>query len=310
LTLKNTTTSNFLLRDLDVEEAHFVVRNSTTKELFGFCTTYFFKTSGIGHIGAIIVDPARRKLSIGHSLHDRAVRALLQKKGITKFQLGVKFPSIYLGVPKLDPLEFKRLRQWFAKLGWNTSLSNPVASVTIRDLTLWAPPEGLGQTLTHPDVKYDLVYGNEYNDAMVEHLNRCARTDVTGLYQLAMCNKEGCGIIRAKRASDQSVLGSILICRSESTIAKYIPALYKQPGMACISSPVISTMFSDQKSLFQGLVLLGIRQFKKQGLRSVLLDYVREDFTLDSLKSLGFIVTNSFEEISSDPAQWTMMSTT
>ncbi|KAI1625655.1 beta-N-acetylglucosaminidase [Exophiala viscosa] len=308
-TLKNTSTSNFLLRDSNVEEAHFVVRNSTTKELFGFCTTYYFRTSGIGHIGAIIVDPARRKLSIGHSLHDRAVRALVQKKGIIKFQLGVRFPSIYLGIPKLDPLEFKRLRQWFAKLGWNTSLSTSVATVAIRDLTLWSPPEGLGQTLTNPDVKYDLVYGDEYNDVMMEHLKRCARTEAKGLYQTAMSNKEGCGIIRAKRASDQSILGSILICRAESTIAKHIPALYKQPGMACISSPVISTKFSDQKSLFQGLVLLGIRQFKKQGLRSVLLDYIREDFTLDSLKSLGFSVTNSFEEISSDPMQWTMMST-
>jgi hypothetical protein len=97
--------------------------------------------------------------------------------------------------------------------------------------------------------------------------------------------------------------------------------------MACISSPVISTLHGDRKSLFQGLVLLGIKQFKKQGLRFVLLDYVgllwwnqvwetadipqiREDVTADSLKALGFTITNSFEEISSDPIHWTMMSGT
>jgi beta-N-acetylhexosaminidase len=272
--LVNATSSTFLLRDPDVEEAHFVVRNSSTKELFGFCTTYFFKNSGVGHIGAIVVDPARRRLSIGHSLHDRAVRALLQKKGITKFQLGVRFPHVYLGIPKLDPLEYKRQRQWFAKLGWNVSLSTPVATMMIRDLSTWSSPDGLGQALTLSDVKYDLVHGAEYTDAMMEHLTRCARTDVRGIYQRALGDKAGCGIIRAKRASDQAILASILMCRPESKIARFIPSLSKQVGTACLSSPVISTMYSDRVTLFQGLILLGIRQFKKQGVRTVLLDYV------------------------------------
>ncbi len=272
--LKNAVSRTFLLRDPDVEEAHFVVRNSSTKELFGFCSTYYFKNSGVGHIGAIIVDPARRRLSIGHSLHDRAVRALLQKKGITKFQLGVRFPHVFLGVPKLDPFEYKQLRQWFAKLGWNVSLSTPVATMMIRDLSLWSAPEGLGQALSLSDVKYDLVHGPEYTDTMMDHLIRCARTDVRGIYQKALNDKVGCGIIRAKRASDQAVLASILMCRPDSKIARYIPSLYKQVGSACLSSPVISTMYSDRVTLFQGLILLGIRQFKKQGLRTVLLDYV------------------------------------
>ncbi|KIW41317.1 uncharacterized protein PV06_06888 [Exophiala oligosperma] len=321
--LKNIHSGTFLLRDPDVEEAHFVVRNSSTKELFGFCTTYYSKSSGVGHVGAIIVDPARRQLSIGHSLHDRAIRALLQKKGAAKFQLGVRFPHVFLGIPKLGSIEYKKLRQWFAKLGWNTSLSSSVATMMIRDLSIWSVPEGLGQKLANPDVKFDLVYGNEYNDVMMEHLKRCARNDVRGIYQTAMSNKEGCGIIRAKKTTDQSILGSILVCRSESQIAKYIPSVYKQPGVACISSPVISTMSGDRKSLFQGLVLLGIKQFKKQGLRSVLLDYVslslearllcadqlqiREDATADGLKALGFTTANSFDEVSSEPMHWTMM---
>ncbi|EXJ54047.1 murein transglycosylase [Cladophialophora yegresii CBS 114405] len=308
--LRNATSSTFLLRDPDVEEAHFVVRNSSTKELFGFCTTYYFKNSGVGHIGAIIVDPARRRLSIGHSLHDRAVRALLQKKGITKFQLGVRFPHVYLGIPKLDPLEYKRQRQWFAKLGWNVSLSTPVATMMIRDLSMWSAPEGLGQALSLSEVKYDLVHGAEYTDAMMEHLTRCAQTDVRGIHQRALGDKAGCGIIRAKRASDQAILASILMCRPGSMIARFIPSVSKQVGAACLSSPVISTMYSDRVTLFQGLVLLGIRQLKKQGVRTVLLDYTREDFTIHSLKALGFTITNSFEEISSDPVHWTMMSAT
>ncbi len=109
---------------------------------------------------------------------------------------------------------------------------------------------------------------------MMEHLTRCARTDVRGIYQRALGDKAGCGIIRAKRASDQAILASILMCRPESKIARFIPSLSKQVGTACLSSPVISTMYSERVTLFQGLILLGIRQFKKQGVRTVLLDYV------------------------------------
>jgi beta-N-acetylhexosaminidase len=272
--LKNATTATFLLRDQALEEAHFVVRNSSTKELFGFCTTYFFKGSGIGHIGAIIVDPARRRLSIGHSLHDRAVRALLQKNGITKFQLGVRFPHVYLGIPRLDPSDYKHLRQWFAKLGWNVSMSTPVVSMMIHDLSMWSAPEGLGQALTSSDVKYDLVHGPEYTEAMMEHLSRSARSDVRSVYQMALADKAGCGLIRAKRASDGAILASILMCRPDSSLARHIPSLHKQHGAACLSSPVISTVYSDRVSLFQGILLLGIRQFKKQGVRTVLMDYV------------------------------------
>lgn len=92
--LKGATSNTFLLRHPTIDEAHFVVRNSTTKQLFGFCATYYSTAAAVGYIAAIVVDPGRRKLSIGHSLHDRAVRALLQHKGAKKFQLGAHIPHV------------------------------------------------------------------------------------------------------------------------------------------------------------------------------------------------------------------------
>ncbi|KEF57682.1 murein transglycosylase [Exophiala aquamarina CBS 119918] len=305
--LRNTTTKTFLLRDPEVEEAHFVVRNSSTKELFGFCTTYYFKSSGIGHIGAIIVDPARRRLSIGHSLHDRAVRALLQKQGITKFQLGVRYPNVYLGIPKLDLVDSKRLRLWFAKLGWNVSLSSSVTTMTIRDMANWSAPEGLGQSLTVNEVKYDLVHGPDYLDGIIDHLTRSARLDVQGIYRAAAASKEQAGIIRAKRVSDQVVLATVLVLKPEFQKSEHIASWNKSLGMGCISAPVISTIFSDRMTLYQGILLLALRYFKKQSARSVILDYAREDFTIDGLKLLGLSSANSFDEVTSDPVHWTMM---
>jgi beta-N-acetylhexosaminidase len=272
--LQGVTTTHFLLRQPTIEESHFVVRNSSTKELFGFCATYFSTISGIGHIAAIVVDPQRRKLSIGHSLHDRAIRALMQKKGIKRFHLGSRLPGIFAGIPKGDLNEYKVLRPWFAKLGWNVSLSTSVCSMTIRDLNIWSPPDGLGKSLTSADIKYDLVYGSEYADAISDHLKRSARSDVLDIYKLALSNKDSSGIIRAKRASDGAILGSLLCCRSDSKIASFMPGFGQNASKGLISSPVISPTVTDQQAMLQGLVLLAVRQSKRQGVSSVVFDYV------------------------------------
>lgn len=115
--LSSATSNSFLLRQDDVLEAHFVVRNSSTQALYGFCSTYYFKTTGTAVIGALFVDPGRRKLSIGHSLHSRAIRTLLQREGVKRFQLGSRLPSIFLGIPSGHTSERKRLRSWFANFG-------------------------------------------------------------------------------------------------------------------------------------------------------------------------------------------------
>lgn len=119
--LTGATSNSFLLRQQNVLETHFVVRNSSTHALYGFCSTYFFKSTGTGAIGALFVDPSRRKLSIGQNLHNRAIRTLLQREGIKRFQLGSRLPSIYLGIPSDHGPERKRLRSWFANLGCKCS---------------------------------------------------------------------------------------------------------------------------------------------------------------------------------------------
>ncbi len=272
--LLGVSSNHFLIRQPTIEESHFVVRNSSTKELFGFCATYFSKTSGIGYVAAIVVHPARRKLSIGHSLHDRAMRALMQKKGIKKFYLGSRLPGIYIGIPKTDPTEHKVLRQWFAKLGWNVALSATVCSMVIRDLSIWTPPDGLGKALTNTDIKYDLVHGPEYLNPINEHLNRSSRSDLIDIYSLAMYSKESGGIIRAKRAQDGQVLGSLLCCKADSKLASFMPGFGKNLSKGCITSPVISPTSTDRQAMLQGLVLLAVRQLKRQGVRSVVFDYV------------------------------------
>lgn len=273
--LLGATSSSFLLRTNDIDEAHFVVRNTSTHALYGFCATYFFRSTGTGVLGCLIVDPSRQNLSIGHSLHSRALRTLLQCPGIRHFQLGSRLPGIYLGIPTAHPIARKRLRQWFANLGWNTALSRPVRSVILSNLSTWVPPEGLTTTLQHADVLYDLVYGWDFARAILDHINMYARPGVAEIYRLALGGAPSCGIIRAKRPSDGVILGSIVIYNERSALADHMPVLRaSQISAGGISSPVISPCGESALTILQGLVLLGIKQIRKLGANAVVIDCV------------------------------------
>lgn len=286
--LLGATSNSFLLRKEDIDEAHFVVRNSSTQALYGFCATYFFRSSGTGVIGCLIVDPSRRKLSIGHSLHSRAIRTLLQRKGMKRFQLGSRLPGIYLGIPSASPVERKRLRQWFANLGWNTALSRPVCSVVLRNLATWTPPDGLMATLKTAEVIYDLVYGWDFAHAILEHIKTNARQGVADIYRIALAGAPNCGVIRAKRSTDEMTLGSIVIYNERSTLAEHMPALRAtSPVVGGISSPVISPCAHDYSTIMQGLILLAIKQIRKLKANAVVVDCVRDWFLGEILRIMS-----------------------
>jgi beta-N-acetylhexosaminidase len=273
--LSNATSNSFLLRNPEVVESHFVVRNSSTLALYGFCSTYFFKPTGTGVIGAIFVDPGRRKLSIGHSLHNRAIRTLLQREGIKRFQLGSRLPSIFLGIPTGHGGERKRLRSWFANLGWNTALSRAVCSMVARNLLTWSPPEGMAKSLQSAGADFDLVYGWEYAGPVLDHIKTNNRQGLAAVYNMALSDPTSCGIIRAKRPEDGALLGTVVLYNMQSQLAEFVPAMKDVGELAGgISSPVISPSVGEFSTLLQGLILLGMRQIKQQGCNVCVLDYV------------------------------------
>jgi beta-N-acetylhexosaminidase len=300
--LSGASSNSLLLRNPDVLEQHFVVRNSSTQTLYGFCATYFFQTTGTGSIGAIFVDPARRKLSIGHSLHNRAIRTLLQREGIKRFQLGTRLPSIYLGSPTGHGGERKRLRSWFANLGWNTALSRNVCSMIARNLSTWSPPEGMARSLQSAGVDFDLVYGWDYATGVLDHIKTNNRQGLAEVYKMALADPSACGIIRAKRPEDGAIVGTVVLYNMQSQLAEYVPAM-KDVGELTggISSPVISPSVGEFSTLLQGLILLGMRQIRQQGCNACILDYV--SFALFT-KEYGF--SRSRADLTCD-YRWTAM---
>ena len=273
--MSGATSNSFLLRNPEVVESHFVVRNSSTQALYGFCSTYFFKPTGTGVIGAVFVDPGRRKLSIGHSLHNRAIRTLLQREGIKRFQLGSRLPSIFLGIPTGHGGERKRLRSWFANLGWNTALSRSICSMVARNLSNWSPPEGMAKSLQSAGADFDLVYGWDYAAPVLDHIKTNNRQGLAAVYNMALSDPTACGIIRAKRPEDGALLGTVVLYNMQSQLAEYVPAMKDVGELAGgISSPVISPSVGEFSTLLQGLILLGMRQIKAQGCNVCILDYV------------------------------------
>ncbi|KAF2191092.1 glycoside hydrolase family 3 protein [Zopfia rhizophila CBS 207.26] len=306
--LSSATSNSFILHHQEIEESHFVVRNSSTQALYGFCSTYFFKTTGTGVIGALFVDPARRKLSIGHSLHNRAIRTLLQKEGIKRFQLGSRLPSIFLGIPTGHGAERKRLRSWFANLGWNAALSRPVCSMVARNLLSWSPPEGMAKSLASAGADFDLVYGWEYSGPILDHIKTSNRQGLAEVYKLALSDPLACGIIRAKRPEDGALVGTVVLYNQHSRLSEFVPLLKDlNEASGGISSPVISPGVGEYSTLLQGLILLGMRQIKAQGCNACLLDYMDGDGNFDGFSAMGFDVLHNFEEVSCDAATWTMI---
>ncbi|KAI4762641.1 glycoside hydrolase [Aureobasidium sp. EXF-12344] len=306
--LRGATSNSFLLRQQNVLETHFVVRNSSTSALYGFCSTYFFKSTGTGAIGALFVDPGRRKLSIGQSLHDRAIRTLLQREGIKRFQLGSRLPSIYLGIPSDHGSERKRLRSWFANVGWNTALSRPVCSMVMRNLQSWSPPEGMAQSLQGAGAEFDLVRGWEHSRAIFDHIKTNNRQGLAEVYKLALSDPNACGIVRAIRPEDGSIVGTLILYNATSALAEFIPALkdegseYEVAVSGGVSSPVISPSAGEYATILQSLILLGVKQVKKQGCASCVLDYMDGDGNFDGLSAMGFSTMHTFEEVSCDAA--------
>lgn len=309
--LAGASSTSFLLRSGDVVEAHYVVRNTSTQDLYGFCSTYYFKSTATGVIGAVLVDPDRRKLSIGASLHNRGIRTLMQQEHIRRFQLGSRLPSMYLGVPVGRGQETKRLRSWFANLGWNTSLARPVCKMVARNLQGWSAPDGMARSLQTAQqmIEFDLIYGySEFGATIFDHIQTNSRQGLAEVYKLALADPNSCGIVRARRMTDSSIVGTIVLYNDRSQLAEFIPgmkALHELTGG--MSSPVISPSAGEYSTLLQSLVLLGLRQIKQQGCNACLLDCMDGDGNTGSLSVMGFEPLQTFEEISCDAATWTKM---
>lgn len=291
--LAGATEASFTFSDPAITESHFVVRNSSTAALYGFCATYSTSTSG--HIGALFVDPSKRNLSIGHSLFKRAIQFLTTQTGIKTLTVGVKLPAIYPGIPSSSSADtVPRLRRWLAS---NLPSPIPVTSpqvvtrkyvgCVIPNLNTWAPLDGVVEAIQGLPIDFDLIHGPLSMDLELEtHLVSYGGWEMYKLYMLALADAEACGVVRAKRRDDGRVVGSVVLCRGGTKLAQWFPALMEggnggglagdrkgkthPPGG--VLGPVVKS--GEDEGVLTGLLLLGVRQNKAHRGGSSFLDLV------------------------------------
>lgn len=227
--LRSATASSFELNNPNIEESHLVVSNSSTQALYGFCATYLIKNSGVGIVGGLFVDPGKRNVSVGRSLHRTALRLLSQKPGVTKLQLGSCFPGVFPGIPVVDDsgsstagstgntpsggsggggggasnpvaaagpgssgsaaTSTASLRSWFARGGWDVAFPRRITNLVIPDLSRWSPPEGLTRHLANAGISFDLIQGPEIADGVLSHVASLAGPEVVELYRYALSQR-------------------------------------------------------------------------------------------------------------------------
>lgn len=299
--LKTVSASSFELANSAMEQSHFVVRNSSTKALYGFCASYFI--NGVGIIGAILVDPAKRNVSIGRCLHRRALKYLLQKEGIQKVQLGTAFPCVFLGIP-ID--EGASLKSWFNGVGWDTQFPRRLTNMLIPEISSWSAPEGLTQSISRAGVNFDLIHGMDNAENVMAHIAAYSNFEVLELYRFALQETKTCGVVRAKNSAGK-ILGTIIISSPGSTLPLRVPCLQSNVHqnqaelVGGIVAPVLVEPAKQSAQLvLQGLAYMGVRQNKAHKAARSVLSWVADELH-EPLLAMGFQVLQSFEEIANSP---------
>ncbi|KAF3937962.1 Beta-hexosaminidase [Dactylella cylindrospora] len=314
-----------------LEQQNFVVRNSSTRALYGFCSTYFNSRTGVGSIGFIVVDPSRRNMSIGNSLHASALRFLRRKKGIKRISVGARFPSIFLGIPVAPNPNMtmvnltegvdlnKSFKSWFRNLGWPDTSHTRIYRLLLSNLASWSPPQALSQSLHDASIAFDLISTHTplnphpLLEAAIEH----ARVNDNGRYYEAYkLVAEDIEHVRARVLlainTQKQILGSVILLWPTSDpgkLQKCIPWIslteqFKEsPRMGGIVCPVVGPS-PMKRLLLEGLTAISVKHFQLQQKQSNLFDRCVLDCvdTVEDAQALlspgsGWQVWHAFEEM-------------
>lgn len=140
-------------------------------------------------------------------------------------------------------------------------------------------------------------------------------------------DSKSCGIVRAKSPIDGSLVGTVIISRSDTMLARWMPVLSSSSSSSSYShvnsnshtnpnkgkgkekeeknsntlggilAPVIPSNNPQRETILQGLVMLSIRQNKNKGDgKGVVLNWVVGS-DRDVLLGMGFDVLEAWEEV-------------
>jgi beta-N-acetylhexosaminidase len=146
-------------------QKHFFVKNSSTNKMYGFCGTWVHPAQHTGSIIMLFVDPARRRMAIGKSLHERALKYLASLPKLDRITLGARLPGFFAGIPlspRPSPNEVDVVK-WFKHSGWDiphARKNSPellVHTMALSRLSRWRCPEAVMARLTNTNVTFEVM---------------------------------------------------------------------------------------------------------------------------------------------------------
>lgn len=145
------------------KQKHFFVKNSSTNEMYGFCGTWVHSDQYTASIIMLFVDPARRRMAIGKSLHERALKYLAGLSGLKCVTLGARLPGFFAGIPLFsEPSSVEvDIVNWFKNNGWDIPLVRKnsrdivVHSMVLDELSSWCCPDTIFARSTK--FKFDIM---------------------------------------------------------------------------------------------------------------------------------------------------------
>ncbi|EWC46190.1 hypothetical protein DRE_04568 [Drechslerella stenobrocha 248] len=314
-----------------LEQQNFVVRNSSTRALYGFCSTYFNPRNGHGSIGVILVDPTRRNMSIGTSLHSSAVRYLRRKNGVNRISVGARFPALYLGVPIVpnpnftmlnltEGLETGGFKTWFKNFGWPDVPKTRCFRLVLDDLAGWVPPPTISRRLSDAGISFDLI--TQHNPAnphvLFDGVMELARIAGNGRYldpYKIAADDLHLGQARILIAKDvqKQVMGAMVLVWATNNLGKlekYVPlvrdrsrAVNPNGATAGIAYPILAPT-PMKRLVLEGMAAIAVKHYQMQhaGLAvfdSVMLDFLDDPEDVQTLVASGgrWEIWHAFEEM-------------
>lgn len=145
------------------KQKHFCVKNTSTNEIYGFCGTWVHSDQHTGSIFMLFVDPTRRRMAIGKSLHERALKYLAGLPGLKRITLGAHLPGWFAGIPLLsEPSSVDvDIVSWFKNNGWDIPLARKnsqnivVHTMVLDEVPSWCYPDIVFARCTN--IKFDII---------------------------------------------------------------------------------------------------------------------------------------------------------
>lgn len=147
------------------QQKHFFVKNSSTNQMYGFCGTWVHAGQRTGSIIVLVVDPARRRLAVGKSLHERALRYLTSIAKLDRITLGARLPGLFAGIPLSSHPNSNEVDvvKWFKHSGWDipharkNSPELVVHTMALARLSGWRCPEAVMARPTNTNVTFKVM---------------------------------------------------------------------------------------------------------------------------------------------------------